>query len=159
MTTITEPTAHQMIPELLARHRPERYDAGNTDWMEPVLVLLEAEIDPDEARRALALSEAKAFEASSTRSTNALLRQIEATGTWPLDWMERRNWPLAIEGKRVRLGDATAEDFDDFANRERRAASLDFTSRNKACEGALRLAAMIRKQGVTCADELIVEAS
>lgn len=156
MTVTTEPTAHQMIPELLARYRPERYDAGSTDWMDPVVDLLMAEIDPDEARRALALSEAKSYEASGTRSTNALLRQVATSGAWPLDWMERRNWPLALDGKRVRLGDATADDFDDFANRERRAAALDFTARDDACEGAQKIAAMIREQGVKRADQLVV---
>lgn len=153
--TITEPTAREMIPALLDRCRPDRYDPADKTWQVPVIERVACEISMAEARQIAAGKLVSVAEATATKRTNRLLREIADCGSWPLDWFEAMAWPLALdENERVSLRAAGSDDFTRFANRERRAASLDFTSRNATCEGALFIADYMAEHGIEVAADI-----
>lgn len=155
---MTTPTAREMIPELLDRHRPDRYDPNDHSWQDPVIYLVAAEITSTEARQIAAARLVSTAEATATRRTNQMLREVLASGEWPLAWMDALSWPLAVDDhERVALRAATVDDFERFANRERRAAANDFASRNASCEGALHIADLMRENGSRVAADLIPE--
>lgn len=155
MTVTNEPSAREMIPALLDAARPDRYDPTDKTWMSPVVDMVADCILIEEARSIAAVRLVSVAEATATKGTNRLLREIAETGAWPLDWFDAMRWPLAVEaGERVALRAASAEDFRKFAARERRAASLDFTSRNESCEGALFVADAMEAQRVERAFDL-----
>jgi hypothetical protein len=149
------PTARETIPELLDQHRPDRYDPTDHDWQAPVVALVAAELTVAEARQIAAGKLVSTAEATATRRTNRLLREVEASGTRPLDWMDAMDWPLAVsDSERVALRAATDDDLDKFAIRERRAAANDFAARNSSCEGAIALAEAMRDQDVEFVSKL-----
>lgn len=155
MTLITEPSAREQIVTLLDRIRPDRYDPADHSWQVPVVDLVAADITIEEARQIAAARLVSNAEATATRRTNKLLREIAEGGTLPIDWLDSLDWPLAIDdNERVALRAATVEDLRKFAARERRAASLDFTARNQSCEGALALADLIEDSGAIVASGL-----
>lgn len=146
---MTQTTARDRISELLDQYRPDRYDPADKSWQEPVRQMVAAEMDINEALAIAAARLVSTADATATKQTNKMLREIAETGEWPLDWMCCLAWPLAIdENERVAIRAATSDDFRRFANRERRAASLDFVSRNQSCEGALEVAGRMEAQQV-----------
>lgn len=155
MTLITEPSAREQITTLLDRIRPDRYDPADHTWQAPVIAAVAGDITIEEARQIAAGRLVSNAEATATRRTNKLLRQIIETGALPLDWMDCLSWPLAIDdNERVALRAANADDLRRFANRERRAAANDFAARNESCEGALRLADLMAECGATVAADV-----
>jgi plasmid replication initiation protein len=158
MTVTTEPTAREMIPALLDRYRPDRYDPADKSWQTPVCEMVAADLDIAEALSIAASRLVSTADATATKRTNALLREIAKSGQVPLEWLDAMSWPLAVDdNERVSVRAATADDFRRFANRERRAASLDFTSRNSSCEGALHVAEQMEASGAVFARDLTPE--
>lgn len=150
-----EPTAREMIPALLDRYRPDRYDPADKAWQDPVIEQVAFDISAAEARQMAATKLVSVAEATATRRTNALLREIAKTGEWPFEWFESMAWPLAVDdSERVAVRAAHPEDFRRFAGRERRAAARDFTSRNDACEGAEFVADFMFDHGYVLAAEI-----
>ena len=144
-----EPTARDMIPSLLNRVRPDRYDPTDKEWMHSVIAQVAEEITADEARRIAATREVVVAEASATRRTNRLLRDIAQNGSWPLDWLDALAWPLAVsDSERVALRATTAQDLTLFATRERTAADTDHHSRLLTVDGAEIVAGLLERQGV-----------
>lgn len=155
-----EPTAREMIPALLDAARPDRYDPSDKSWQAGVIERVAFEIPTAEARQFLAERLVSSAEASATRRTNKLLREIGETGSWPLDWLETMAWPLALDdSQRVALRAAHPDDFATFASRERRDAARDFTSRNAACEGAEFVAEYMLANGFLVASDIRGEAA
>lgn len=157
---MTEPTAREMIPALLDKVRPDRYDPTDHTWQAKVVSRVAAEISEFEARKLAADKLVTAVEARATRRTNALLRDVFRSGQFPLDWWDAMAWPLAVsDAERVALRAATTEDLRRFAQRERRSASQEFTARSDACEGAEFLANLMVKQKVKVASKLTILAA
>lgn len=153
--SMTEPTAREMIPALLDRCRPDRYDPSDKGWQTPVIEQVAFEIPAAEARSIVATSMVAKAEGTATKRTNRLLREIAQTGGWPLDWFEAMAWPLALDDhERVTLRAARPVDLDRFALRERKAAQVDFTSRNAACEGAAFIAAHLGANSLRVASDI-----
>lgn len=158
MTVSTEPSAREQIQSLLDAHRPDRYDPADHDWRRPVVGLIAAEITVEEAKLVAAERLVSNAEATATKRTNRMLREIADSGNWPLDWLGAMDWPLAVDDNlRVALRAATVDDLKHFAERERRAAANDFAARNAACEGALAVAEAMGQQGVLVASEVHVD--
>lgn len=150
-----EPTAREMIPALLDRVRPDRYDPTDKTWMHEVIAQVAEEISVAEARRIAATKEVVTAEATATRRTNRLLRDIAQSGHWPLDWFDALSWPLAVsDTERVALRATTTDDLIRFAERERLAADTDHQSRLLTVDGAQIVARLIEHQGVTFTRDL-----
>lgn len=155
-TMLTDPTVRDMLPTLLDQHRPDRYDPTDKAWQAPVVEALAAEIPVVEARRLAAERIVSTTEATATKRTNRMMREIFETGQWPADWLDSLDWPLAVgEHERVAVRAATPTDLRRFAERERRAAANDFASRNAACEGALAVVERLEGAGVETVGELV----
>lgn len=142
------------VDELLAEQRPDRYEQGEAHWIDGVADQVKSLVPESEARFLAAKDIVKRRETTKTRQTNKLLRDIFKSGQFPLDWLETMHLPLAIEKERVALRACTAEDFEDFGNRERRAAAADFSSRNETCEAAQWIAEQMRGNGWTFGREI-----
>lgn len=146
-------TDAQWIRDLLDHARPDTYTSGEKGWMDEVIDQVSDKIDPALATKLAAKQMVRRIEGDATKATNKFLRSLAESGELPLDWMDAESWPLAVNGDtRVALRAVTQADLAEFATVERRAASLDFTSRNAACEGALRLADWLGTDGVGLRD-------
>jgi hypothetical protein len=122
------------IDRLLAELRPDRYQPGvDEEWLDEVTDLVIPLIDPDEIVRRYARAEVKQREGTKTKSANKMLRDIHASGQWPLDWFEFSSLPISVGKERVALRAVKAADLRVAANDERRAAANDFAQRNAAC--------------------------
>lgn len=152
---MTDPTAREMIPALLDQHRPDRYDPEDHSWQQPVIERVAFDITAAEARQMAAAKLVSNAEATATKRTNRLLRDITSAGTFPLGWFDALAWPLAVDDhERVALRAAIANDFVRFANRERRAAANDFSARNDTCEGAQFVADYMAEHGIEFASDI-----
>ena len=156
--SVTDPDMD--INVLLDHYRPDRYDPNDHSWMDPVIDIVADHMSEYEARQIASSHKVSNKEAVATRQTNRLLRAIASSGELPMEWLGSMAWPLAVDDDlRVSLRAATADDFRLFAQRERRAASLDFTARNASCEGALVIAEAMDTSGATVAADLAGDAS
>ena len=127
------------VAELLARHRPDRYRAGERDWQQSVIDAVAADIDAFTAKQLAAEQIVSRSEASATRRTNRFMRSVLGTGGLPLDWMDQDRWPLAVGDERVCLGALTGDDLDLFALDEEARANKDHSARLDAVKGARML--------------------
>lgn len=139
----------ELIDGLLDQHRPERYDAGDTAWRQPVYGAIATRVTIGEARTIAASYLVDQREGQATKQANALLRSVGLSKQWPLDWMDVGRRPISVGGERVRLDAARADDFRQFEVEERRRAAADFVARNQACDGAQWLADEMDAHGWT----------
>ena len=143
------------IDVLLAERRPDRYEPGISDeWLDDVATEIADDIPESEARQRHARSLVGNREGTKTRTTNKLLREIYEARQLPLAWLELLNLPLAVGKERVALRSCAAADFKEFAQVERRSASIEFASRHETCEAAEWLADEMTTQGVTFGKDL-----
>lgn len=150
-----------LIDELLAEHRPDRYEHGSGDeWLDQLAEdRIASQLPEHEVRKILARDLVRRREGVKTQETNRVLRQIGETGQPPLDgWLETLNLPLAVGKERVAMRAATAEDLAHFATDERRRAASDFAARNATCEAAEWMASRMQAEGVDYARDLFGEA-
>lgn len=139
---------NEWIKTLLAQQRPDRYEPGiNDEWLDRVADQVAAKIDPAQAVRREASLVVHNLEGQATQSTNRLLRDIYNGKTLRLDWSESFHTPLAVGKSRVALRACTPEDFETFANTERRDAATEFATRNQTCEAAEWLREMMINRG------------
>lgn len=131
------------IDARLAELRPDRYQPGDADWLDPIVHEIAGQIPADDARLRVARDVVTRREAEAMKRTNRVLRHIVQTGQFPIDWLDMQRWPLGCGEWRVTLGACMALDLREFAHVERRRAAADFAARNESCQGAERLAQMI----------------
>lgn len=137
----------QLIDQLLDQARPDRYDARDKSWLDPIIAEVAHLIPTGEAKAIAAADKVRWRETSATRTANAFLREIGSTGQMPLDWMDLGRRPVAWDEHRVCLVECSPADFRDWAVVERRRAANDFAARNAACEGAEWLADKLDADG------------
>lgn len=166
------PTDKQLthdIDEALGKVRPERYDAGDKEWMDEVVELVQeaaerrdrADVFADWARRRVYRREAEA-----TKRTNRILRDIDATGQLPLGWGEGDSWrellfdllhlPLSIARERVRLGVANAQDLEQWELESAREEDKRRAAQISARSGARLLGQWLKDQGASRVEDLRV---
>ena len=124
------------IDELLVDQRPDRYEPSEASWLDSVADQVKHLVSSEHAVFRVARTAVGNRERAKTQSTNKLLRDVHASGEFPLDWLKTLHLPLAVGKERVALRACTAQDFHDFANQERRVAANDFATRNASCEAA-----------------------
>lgn len=136
------------VDEMLNEHRPRGlYEAKDHGWRQPVYDAVASLIPAAETRRIAAEQIVDRRETTATRLANNLLRQIGSSGQVPLDWLDVAAHPISVGDNRVRLADAEAADFRQWAIDERRDASQDFTARSMSCDGAEIVAAAMDANG------------
>jgi hypothetical protein len=138
---------NEHIDELLATHRPDRYDAADKSWRDPVYAAVGKLIPTREAIAVAAQQIVDQRETQATKRANRLLRKIGQDKQWPLDWMDCGDMPISVGGERICLRAAQPEDLQQWAIDERRDAAQDFAARHQACEGAEWLAGAMRVEG------------
>lgn len=146
---------YQHVDALLAQQRPDRYEPTEADWLDGVAEQVKHLIPASKAVFLAARDMVARREQSKMQQTNKLLRQIYESGQFPLDWLETVHLPLAVSKKeRVALRACTPEDFEEFANRERRSALKESAARHETCEAANWIADQMRGNGWTFGREI-----
>lgn len=135
------------LDALMARHRPDRYRAGDLSWTAAVEQVVGDSFTWKQARQIAAEAQIKAREAQATRKANRLLRELSNTGVMPLDWLDLARWPVAVGAERICFEAMTAADFRQFATDERDAANRDHAARLDTCKGAEMLADQLDAAG------------
>lgn len=135
------------IADMLAQVRPDRYEAGDIGWAQPVIDIVADNLDGRDARFRTAETVVQSIEKSATRRTNRLLREITKTGVFPLDWIDSKSWPLTVGNGRVVLSALTSADLRQFADEEEERADKDHKARLDAVKGARILADIIDTHG------------
>ena len=104
----------KQIADDLDKHRPNRYERGETDWMGPVIARARGRMPTDDAvviRRHVE-SQVKNQEMQATKRGNKLVREWYE-GQRPLDWQLFGPCPIIVNTIRVRLDAATRQDVRD----------------------------------------------
>jgi hypothetical protein len=137
-----------LVDELLAEQRPDRYEPTEAEWIDGVTDQVKHLIPASKAVYLAARAMVARREQTKMQQTNKLLRQIHESGQIPLDWLDTSHLPLAVSKKeRVALRACTPQDFEDFANRERRSAMKESAARHETCEAANWIADQMRGNG------------
>lgn len=151
-----------LMRQELSRSRPARYSMNDREWVDEVadqIDLDSVEFDIEDAVRLYVRNVARDVEGKATKAGNRLLRDFHNQSGLPGDWLSRVNEPIALENtmivagqaktvkERVRLRDATARDFELWAETEDKARQRDFDARGEAVSGALEIAASMRASG------------
>lgn len=144
------------VEALLGLDRPDRYEAGDTGWMDRAMDYAASRVPASTARAVYAETFVKGVESNQLRASNKLLREVFRSKEFPFDWIEQFRTPVSVGKDRVTLAAATPRDLDAFATEERRRAARDFTSRNETCEAAEWLAEQMQAQGADRLDRLDV---
>lgn len=101
----------KQIADDLDKHRPERYDRGETDWMDPVVARARGRMPMEDAtviRRAVE-REVRNEEKNATQRGNRLVREWYE-GQRPLDWRLFGPCPVVVGTVKVRLDAASRDD-------------------------------------------------
>jgi hypothetical protein len=160
------------IDEALAKVRPERYDAGDKDWMDDVVESVRqslADRAEDEVIRDAARRRVYRREAEATKRTNRLLRDIDETGQLPLGWGDGDKWrellfdllhlPLSIARRRVRFGVASANDLEQWELESGREEDKRHAAQISARRAARLLAKWLVEQNAECVEYLAGDGS
>lgn len=167
---ISDKEINALIDDLLAQHRPERYEADEKDWMGPVVVRVVKELQRQKSADEVALDAAKRRvyqrEGQATKRANKELRKISETGQLPFGWGEG-DWrtflydilhlPMSIARQRVRFGAASAADLTDWELESAREQDKRNKAEAAAREGARILAEMLDRQNVRRVEDLRVD--
>lgn len=157
--TVTDKELNQLIDDLLAQARPERYDADEKEWMESVVAPVRKELQRQKSADDVALDAAKRRvyqrEGLATKRTNKILRDIAETGQLPIGWGEG-DWlaflfdilhlPMSIARRRVRFGAASAADLVAWELESAREQDKRNKAEAASREGARFLADMLDRQ-------------
>lgn len=150
------------LKKRLSESRPSRYKMNEREWIDEVADQIDLEVvdfNVDEALRLYVRNLARDVEGKATKAGNHLMRDYHKNATLPLEWQSMVNEPIALENKqivdgkiktiqeRVRLRDATARDFELWAETEDQARQRDFNARGEAVSGALGIASAMRAAG------------
>lgn len=152
---------NELLEEKLRTFRPRgRYSPGEREWQERAVdAVLHKVVDDQEVIKALVMAQAVSMEGSATKSANNILRKAAKERQMPLDWFDAADAPIAFEitqiiddeisqvKQRVRLGDATGEDFRAWAATERRRLDRDVQQREAAIEGGEFFAEFLAEVG------------
>lgn len=158
---------NDLIDDWLAAERPERYDAGDKEWMEGVVKRAATRLEgqPDHARVFLDAARRRVYlrEGTATRRANKFLRDIARTGQMPIGWGEGEAWksvlsdilsaPLSIDRQRVRLGAATPADLEAWELENAREEDKRRLAQIEARLGARLLGDWLRAQGAQRVDD------
>lgn len=136
------------------RLRPD--ETWGNDWTDPIVQRVATSLLESEARQKAATQLVGQAEASNLKRANGYLRKWANSGAWPLDWMDLRTLPMALdgEGHKVRLGASSAEQlakaiaFQDTKFEEVERAHLDLT------EAMRRLSKMLIDSRAASLDDL-----
>lgn len=151
----------ELLGEKLRTYRPRgRYSPEDRDWQRRAVEAVLDRASNPEIVAELLMSQAAQIEGKATKSANDLLRRVARDGQPPLDWFEQADSPISFEVMeangdelvrckyRIRLGDATGDDYRAWAHTERERLNKDISQREAAIEGALIVADFL--DGVAC---------
>lgn len=151
-----------LLKKELSHARPSRYKMNDRGWIDEVADMIdldEVDIHVEDALRVYVRNIARDVEGKATKAGNQLMRQYHQESALPIEWMQMVNEPIALENKmvvddriqtvkeRVRLRDATARDFEMWAETEDIARRRDYEARGEAVSGALEIASQMRTAG------------
>lgn len=151
-----------LLKKELSVARPSRYAMNDRGWIDEVadsIDLDQVDVSTEEAIRVYVRNIARDVEGKATKAGNQLMRQYHQESALPIEWMQMVNEPIALENKvvvddriqtvkeRVRLRDATARDFELWAETEDAARRRDYDARGEAVSGALEIASQMRAAG------------
>lgn len=152
----------EALRKQLSAARPARYQKDDRGWVDDVADALDldtVDIDVAAAARAYVRNLARDEEGKATQAGNRLLRDFHKNQALPLDWKGMVNAPIALANvaivngeqqkvqERVRLRNASARDFEMWAETENEARERDYAARGEAVSGALEIAAGMRATG------------
>lgn len=152
-----------LLKKELSTARPARYRMDDRTWVDDVADRVDldtVDIDLDNAVKAYIRNVARDVEGRATQAGNRLLRDFHKHAALPMDWPSMVLEPIALENvvvvdgavrkvqERVRLRDATARDFELWAETEDRARQRDYDARGEAVAGAVEIAMSMRSAGV-----------
>lgn len=121
------------IDRLLAERRPNRYQTGvEEDWLDQIGSEIAVLIPDSEVRAMLAGDLVRQRERVKVRQGNAWVREVAESGQFPLGYVEPL--PISVEKFRVSLPDATALDFEQWAETELRRIKQDTETRYKTVD-------------------------
>lgn len=161
-----------LIDLWLSDVRPERYGAGDREWMnsvvEKVAESLKSRPDRDEVIYEAACRRVYNREGQATKRANRVLRDIAEKGALPIGWGDGDGWketlaeilsmPLSLPEKvRVRLGAAGAADLEQWMFERIREEDKRRLAEAAARDGARLLIDWVRAQGVQRIDDLRVQ--
>jgi hypothetical protein len=166
--TVTDKELNALIDELLTFSRPERYDADDKIWMDPVVDEIRDKLiermDPRQVAADNAQRRVYAREGGATRRTNKILRSIAETHQLPLGWGDGPMWmemlrdiirlPLSIDRKRVRFGAMGPNDWEQWELQHRREAADAHNAASRAADGAKVVGKWCQEQSVHRTDDL-----
>lgn len=165
---ITDRELNVKIDRWLAQVRPDRYVAGDNEWLKPVVTKATAEFHRlqtiEEIVSAAVLTRVRGREGQATRKTNKILRDISETGALPLGWGDGENWkimligtlslPMSISDNRVRFGAATADDLTHWELERGREMDAVMVASAAARRGARTIADWLQAQGARRVEDL-----
>lgn len=166
--SVTDKQVSHLIDGWLSHARPERYDAGDKDWMDSVVKQARREMlrvrTAEQALDDAAQRRVYQRESLATRRTNKILRDIDDTGQLPLGWGDGDAWrvmlfdilhmPLSIARNRVRFGAASAADLVSWELESAREQDKRNKAEASSRSGARFLAEMATRQNVRRVEDL-----
>lgn len=172
-TTVTAKELAAQIDRWLDDARPERYEEGDDEWMEPVFKkaddFIRQHMNADERISSDARRSVRAREGQAVKSAHAELRKI-ARGEVPLGWpAPGEDWtpewkarlsdllhlPLKVGGGgKVQLCVMSPQDWRDWRLESQRVGDEDQKRRIEERLGAEKLETLGTQQGVSRTDEI-----
>jgi hypothetical protein len=139
----------ESIRNELNRLRPDRYDAGDKEWMEPVIGLA-AQTMPNQykAVRVHAESVVSNLDGGATRAANQEILKW-ADGHKPLFWHELGALPFSCGKLRIRLDAGTPDDYEQAAYEQRASAKSTYDRTLFRATALEELASTARHRGLT----------
>lgn len=136
------------IAEDLNKHRPDRYERNETDWMGPVIARARGRMPTDDAvviRRHVE-KEVRNQETQSHKRGNKFVREWNE-GRRPLDWKLYGPCPILVDGIKVRFDAASRQDVRDFVDQAHADNLANFNRAEIALDGYRTLERMAAAQG------------
>lgn len=154
-----------LIDELLADNRPERYDDGEREWQDPVIDKV-ADIvaqKPQENLADYARRRVRAREGQAVTKLKNILREIFDNGRLPLGWGEGEwkqlyqdvlHLPLKIGKSRVQFGAATTADWEQWIGEHQEEADQRAAADQRTGNGGRMILDWMLDQRVNRTDDL-----
>lgn len=138
----------KQIAEDLDKYRPERYDEGELDWLDPIIERARGRMPVDDAiviRRHLD-REVRNVESQASKRGNKLVREYNK-GLRPLDWRLFGPCPIVVGKTHVRLDKASRQDVRDACDQAHAENLANYNRSEEALDGYRYLERRAAAQG------------